>query len=49
MTRVHKSEMQAKSQEARDKIKIIGGKEKHDQETRKLVEKYEHSLDKMRK
>ncbi|MDC0255663.1 hypothetical protein OAK75_12250, partial [Bacteriovoracales bacterium] len=49
MTRVHKSEIQAKSQEANDKIKIIGGKDKHDQETRKLVEKYEHRLDKMTK
>ena len=43
--RIHKSEMQAKTHEADAKIKIIGGKEKHDAETRKLVEKYEHRLE----
>ena len=48
MERVHKSEMQAKTHEADAKIKIIGGKEKHDAETRKLVEKYEHRLDKLK-
>ncbi len=48
MQRDHRSEIQAKGQQARDKIKIIGGKEKHDQETRKMIEKYEHRLGKLR-